>query len=88
MILAAASGTVLKVSYSKVGGNYVIIQHDNGVKTYYGHLQRVFVVPNQAVGRAEKIGLMGGAENDPLSGLSTGCHVHFEVIGAANPFNK
>jgi hypothetical protein len=36
----------------------------------------------------DKIALMGGQPGTPGAGLSTGCHLHFGVTGAANPFAK
>lgn len=78
-IYAAAVGTIQLTGYHSVGGNYVRISHPNGVVTYYGHLSRISVVRGQSVAQGQEIGRMG------TTGLSTGCHLHFEVRGAANP---
>lgn len=84
-IYAAASGTVTK---SKTGwnggaGNNISISHLGGtIITHYYHLQTLSVVQGQEVKKGDVIGFMG------KTGQSTGCHLHFEVIGAANPFNK
>ncbi len=81
-IYAAASGTVQRAAYgwNKGAGNYITIFHPSGAVTKYFHLQTIFVKPGQSVSKGQNIGLMGS------TGLSTGCHLHFEVIGAANPF--
>ncbi len=95
-IYAAAAGTVLTVrttsSTSKWAfggaGNHIKILHPNGVVTMYGHISKSFVTPGQEVARYQLIALMGGEPGTPGAGLSTGCHVHFGVSGAANPFAK
>lgn len=64
-------------------GNFVLIEHPFGnVYTRYAHLSKILVSPGDYVQQGQEIGLMGD------SGDSTGCHVHFEVIGAQNPFAK
>lgn len=83
-ILAAAGGKIQKVKYGWNGGagNLVKIEHLNGVVTMYGHLSTIFVSPGQEVSQGEIIGLMGA------TGRATGCHLHFEVRGARNPFGR
>lgn len=74
-ILAADSGKVVTAGWSPVGyGNYVVIDHGNGYRTLYAHLQTIYVVAGQTVARGSKIGKMGS------TGRSTGPHCHFEVI--------
>ncbi|MDP3991016.1 MAG: LysM peptidoglycan-binding domain-containing protein [Candidatus Nealsonbacteria bacterium] len=93
-IYATAAGTVLKVmltsSTSKWAfngaGNYLTILHPNGVVTYYGHIQTSLVNLEDYVSQGRVIALMGGAPGTPGAGNSTGCHVHFGVSGAKNPF--
>lgn len=63
-------------------GKYVIIRHDNGLETVYGHLSKQFVHENQYVESGEVIGLGGN------TGRSSGSHLHFEtrLLGQAiNP---
>ena len=89
-IYAAAGGTVQRVRYGWNGGagNYVTILHPNGVVTMYGHIQASLVKPGQEVSQGERIAIMGGRPGMPGAGISTGCHVHFGVRGARNPFAR
>jgi murein DD-endopeptidase MepM/ murein hydrolase activator NlpD len=74
-IKAADNGYVVVAGWSNVGyGNYVVIDHGNGIQTLYAHLSRVFVKPGNVVTRGAVIGNMGSTGN------STGPHLHFEVI--------
>ena len=82
-VYAAADGTVLTTAiggWNGGAGKYVKISHSNGTGTFYAHLSQVLVTPGAAVSKGDVIGLMGS------TGRSTGCHVHFEVRGAKNPF--
>ncbi len=54
-------------------GNYIVIRHDNGFETVYGHLSKINVQENQGVKAGEVIGLGGS------TGHSTGPHLHFEI---------
>lgn len=73
-VYAAFSGRVRISEYNKGGyGNLVIIRHDNGLETYYGHLSERKVEPEQWVEAGTIIGLGGS------TGRSTGPHLHFET---------
>ena len=73
-IYATFSGRVRISEYNRGGyGNLVIIRHDNGLETYYGHLSERKVEPNQWVEAGQIIGLGGS------TGRSTGPHLHFET---------
>jgi murein DD-endopeptidase MepM/ murein hydrolase activator NlpD len=79
-VFAAADGVVVlarpmtDASGALVGyGNYVVIQHDAGLKTLYGHLLAIGVKEGDVVKRGQLIGLVGSTGN------STGPHTHFEV---------
>ncbi len=73
-VYAAFSGRVRISAYNRGGyGNLVIIRHDNGLETYYGHLSERMVEPNQWVEAGQIIGLGGS------TGRSTGPHLHFEI---------
>ncbi len=87
-VRAAAPGIVRS---SKIGGwnggygGLDIIQHDNGTQTYYAHLQGSVVSDGQTVTRGQLIGYVGNTGK--TTGV-TGCHLHFEVRGAKNPFAR
>jgi murein DD-endopeptidase MepM/ murein hydrolase activator NlpD len=76
-IYAASSGTVTYAAEGWNGGygNYIIIDHGNGVNTAYGHIRPggILVSPGQSVGVGQNIASVG------TTGNSTGCHLHFEV---------
>lgn len=73
-ISAAFDGKVRIVKFDAGGyGNYVVIRHDNGLETIYGHMSKQLVKVNQDVKAGEPIGLGGN------TGLSYGSHLHFET---------
>ncbi|ERI81149.1 peptidase, M23 family [Bacteroides pyogenes F0041] len=73
-IVSAFDGKVRIVKYERRGyGKYVVIRHDNGLETVYGHLSKQLVEENQLVKAGEAIGLGGN------TGRSTGSHLHFET---------
>ena len=73
-IRAAFTGKVRMVKYEAGGyGKYVVIRHDNGLETIYGHMSKQLVEENQEVRAGEPIGLGGN------TGRSTGSHLHFET---------
>lgn len=82
-IRSAFDGMVRIVDYEGKGyGKYIVIRHDNGLETVYGHLSKQLVKINQPVKAGDVIGLGGN------TGRSTGSHLHFEtrLLGVAiNP---
>jgi murein DD-endopeptidase MepM/ murein hydrolase activator NlpD len=88
-IYAASSGTIqrVKYGYNFGGGNLITILHSNGTVTYYGHLMTIFVKPGDKVNIGDRVALMGGGTGTVGDGLSTGCHLHFQVVGAKNPLS-
>jgi len=73
-IRAAFSGKVRVVRYEAAGyGKYVVIRHNNGLETIYGHMSAWLVQENQVVKAGQPIGLGGN------TGRSTGSHLHFET---------
>ena len=79
-VFAAADGVVLLAQPMTDGtgdligyGNYIVIQHETGLKTLYGHLLAFGVKVGDVVKRGQLIGLVGSTGN------STGPHTHFEV---------
>ncbi len=87
-IYASAEGLVVESSNGdwNVGyGRYIVIEHPNGTKTKYAHNQKNLVSVGDYVAKGDQIGLIG---NTGLTHGPTGCHLHFEVKGARNPFAK
>jgi murein DD-endopeptidase MepM/ murein hydrolase activator NlpD len=81
-VLAAFSGKVRYSRYNDSGfGNLVIIRHFNGLETFYAHLSKLLVVPNQEVKAGDVIGLGGN------TGRSYGAHLHFETRFYDAPIN-
>ena len=82
-IRAAFDGKVRIRAFQRRGyGHYVVMRHENGLETVYGHMSKVFVNEDQLVMAGEPIGLGGS------TGRSTGSHLHFEtrLVGMAiNP---
>ena len=74
-IYAADSGTVVRSSDGWNGGwgNYVMIDHGNGMQTLYAHMSSRAVSVGQSVSRGQTIGYVGS------TGMSTGPHLHFEM---------
>jgi murein DD-endopeptidase MepM/ murein hydrolase activator NlpD len=54
-------------------GNLVVIRHNNGLESFYGHLSKILVKQDQTVKAGDLIGLGGS------TGRSTGAHLHFEL---------
>ena len=71
-IHAAASGTVIYSGWADGYGNFVVIDHGNGLATAYGHQSAIYV-SGGSVSQGQTIGAVGS------TGHSTGCHLHFEV---------
>jgi murein DD-endopeptidase MepM/ murein hydrolase activator NlpD len=79
-VVAAAPGRVAYAGYRYGGwGNFVAVDHGNGIRTFYAHLSRVSVTLGQVVGEGSELGLVGA------TGDATGPHLHFQVMvrGAA-----
>jgi len=83
-IVAAAAGDVTVAregGWNGGYGNYVVISHDNGSQTLYGHMSKVSVYDGEHVEQGTVIGFVGS------TGESTGPHLHFEIRnGIRNPF--
>ena len=77
-IHAAASGTVIYSGWMDGYGNFVVIDHGNGLATAYGHQSAIYV-SGGSVSQGQSIGAVGSTGN------STGCHLHFEVRVNGNP---
>jgi murein DD-endopeptidase MepM/ murein hydrolase activator NlpD len=78
-IVAAADGRVLLAGWSGGYGNLVRIAHAGGLQTMYGHMSRIVARSGQAVRQGQLIGYVGS------TGLSTGPHLHYEVLRNGRP---
>ncbi len=73
-IFAAAAGTVKEAGFSARQGNYVRLDHGNGLETFYAHCRSVTVKTGDAVDLGQTIASVGS------TGQSTGPHLHFEIL--------
>lgn len=84
-IYATGDGVVEVADANAQGyGNHVVINHGFGYQTLYGHMSKIATTPGKKVKRGDLIGYVGS------TGLSTGPHVHYEVIKngeKVNPIN-
>lgn len=72
-IKATLDGTVATSGYSAVYGNYVIVTHNDGYQSLYGHMSRVAVKRGDSISQGGTIGYVGN------TGYSTGSHLHLSV---------
>ncbi len=72
-VKAFATGKVLEASSNNVYGNYVLIEHADNIRSFYGHNSKLCVKKGDSVKLGQKIAEVGS------TGLSTGPHVHFEI---------
>ena len=72
-VYAAFSGKVRLAKWFRGYGNLVVLRHENGLETFYGHLSKIIVSEDQWVDAGSIIGLGGS------TGRSTGPHLHFET---------
>lgn len=68
-----ADGVVLEAKHNDTYGNYLLIEHSNGIRSFYGHNSKLNVKSGQKVKKGQKIALVG------TTGMSTGPHLHFEI---------
>lgn len=83
-IVASLDGTVARAGYSTSMGNFVLINHGDGLYTVYMHASKLLVSSGSYVSKGQAISLVGS------TGFSTGPHLHFgvQVNGAyQNPLN-
>lgn len=73
-VYAAGDGRVVEAGYSRANGNYVFIQHGEGFKTHYLHLNRKRVKRGERVKQGQVIGTVGS------TGAATGPHLHYEFL--------
>lgn len=80
-VVAAMSGRVVSAGVFGGYGNQILLQHADGSQTRYGHLSQIGVRVGQTVTAGQRIGAVGN------TGVSTGSHLHFEVIIGGTPVN-
>ena len=80
-VLAAAGGTVVEFGYDVERGNYLVLDHGDGLTTLYGQCRDFTVEEGDTVRAGEMIGAVGS------TGMSTGPHLHFEVRQDDEPQN-
>lgn len=72
-VYASKAGTVIKATYSRSYGNYVVISHGGGNTTLYAHMSSLKTTAGAYVNQGDVIGITGSTGN------STGPHLHFEI---------
>jgi murein DD-endopeptidase MepM/ murein hydrolase activator NlpD len=80
-VYATADGQVDAASYTGDYGNLIVLRHDFGLSTRYGHLSGFRVRPGTSVKRGDVIGLVGS------TGRSTGAHLHYEILANGKLIN-
>ncbi len=83
-VWSIAGGVVTFAGWQNGYGNYVVIKHDNGYESRYGHLHRIMVARGQRVKQRQRIGSVG------MTGLATGPHLDFQLLvnnRHVNPLN-
>ncbi len=80
-VYATANGTVESAQYTGDYGNFIVVRHDFGLATRYGHLSRFSVKPGASVQRGDVIGYVGS------TGRSTGAHLHYEILANGKLIN-
>ena len=88
-VRAAASGYVARVQTGgKRGYGYVMLIHNGGLATVYGHISKIYVKENSFVAQGEVIAASGGLPGTPGAGpFTTGAHLHFETRLNGIPVN-
>lgn len=82
-VVASCGGTVVSAGWQRGYGHCVLIRHPDGKQTRYGHLSKIYVSAGQKVSQGQRIAASGN------SGVSTGPHLHFEILvggSQVNPF--
>jgi len=80
-VYVTANGTVESAEYTGDYGNFIVVRHDFGLATRYGHLSRFSVKPGASVQRGDVIGYVGS------TGRSTGAHLHYEILANGKLIN-
>jgi murein DD-endopeptidase MepM/ murein hydrolase activator NlpD len=73
-VYATADGKVISAGYDNARGNNIVINHGNGLRTWYMHLNKILVGEGNSVTKGQNIGLLGS------TGRSTGPHLHYQIV--------
>lgn len=80
-VYVTADGRVSSTSFQGEYGNLIVVAHEFGITTRYGHLSGFNVKPGQTVHRGDVIGYVGS------TGRSTGPHLHYEILANGKLLN-
>jgi len=80
-VFATADGIVESAAYNGDYGNFIVVRHDFGLTTRYGHLSAFVAKPGQRVKRGDIIARVGS------TGRSTGAHLHYEILANGKLIN-
>lgn len=83
-VYAVASGTITAATFNSISGNYIMIDHGNGISTLYAHLKTMYVSVGQKVSQGTVIALVGNTGSavyprPTSSNPVAGSHLHFET---------
>ncbi len=81
-VIAAYKGIVVRASSYYGYGKLVVVNHQNGLETYYGHLSKILVKAGDTISSAQPVGLGG------RTGRATTDHLHFEIRENRKPCNS
>lgn len=80
-IYAAGAGKVITTARDGSHGKYIVVEHPEGLQSWYLHLHDIGVSEGDTVTKGQKIGSLGN------TGRSTGPHLHFEIVKGGSPIN-
>lgn len=83
-VKATLDGRIAETGFNRIFGNYIIITHDRGYQSLYGHLSAIYVKRGQYVTQGAIVGAVGN------TGYSTGPHLHLSIYkngSLINPFS-
>lgn len=81
LVFCSSYGVVVVVDYNDIYGNFVVVEHKNNIKSFYGHLSSYIVRKGDVLRTGDIVGRVG------QTGRSTGPHLHFEILKKDEPIN-
>ena len=82
-VLSVLSGKVVEIKDSPLYSNYVVVEHNDGLKSYYYGLSEVTVTLGSNVTQGDKLGVSGKTEID----AETGNHVYLKIVKSGEHYN-